>query len=146
VNLLSGTSFRIDADDFTVNSADFDSGLDLMVGQTVEVEKQSATTGTPPAFDTNRVKLKDTRFTATLQAVSVANSNFTAGNLPGLFTNASPAVTQLEIRTSSGTEFENVPAPGGLAGLAVGHVVSTRGLLFSGSGTPFVVAKKVRRR
>lgn len=141
VNLLPGTQFRIDDDGMNVNSADFDAASDLMVGQTVEVEKKSTPAGTPPAFDTDRVKLKDTRFRATVQSVDTANSKFTLNNLPALF--AALGITSLDVNVTSQTRFEDVA---GLSALAPGNTVSVRALLFKGAATPFMLAKKVRKR
>jgi hypothetical protein len=112
-----------------------------MVGQTVEVEKKSTPAGTPPAFDTDRVKLKDTRFRATVQSVDTANSKFTLNNLPALF--AALGITSLDVNVTSQTRFEDVA---GLSALAPGNTVSVRALLFKGAATPFMLAKKVRKR
>jgi hypothetical protein len=142
VNLLNGTQFRIDDDNLTVNSADFDAASDLMVGQMVEIKRRSAPSGTPPAVDTDRVKLKFSRFTATVVSVDVVNNQFVVNNLPGLL--ASQGITQLTIRVSpSRTNFNNVA---NLSGLATGNTVGVRALLFSGSGIPFGVAGKIRKR
>ena len=62
-------------------------------------------------------------------------------NLPSLFTSA--GINQIEVRTSSQTDFEGVS---GVAGLSAGNTVSLRGLLFSTTGSPVLVAKKVRKR
>ncbi len=144
VNLLPGVSFRIDDDNFPVNSADFDAASDLLVGQAVEVEIKSTPAGTPPSFDTDRVKLKDSRFTATIQSVDAANNRFTMNALPAIFTAQVPAVTQIDVLVSTGTEFSGTAT--NFASLAAGNTVSIRGLLFRTAGNPFVVGKKVRRR
>lgn len=145
VNLLPGAQLKIDDDNLNVNSADFDGSTtgDMLVGQTVEIERKSTPTGTPPAMDTDRVKLKGTRLTATVQAVDTVNSQFTLNNLPGIFTSQVPAITSLVVNTQAETKFEKVA---NLAALVAGNTVSVRALLFKGPGVPFMVAKKVRKR
>ncbi len=139
INLQPGAQFRIDDDHLSVNNADFDNVLDLMPGQVVEVERLTTPTGTPPTFDTGEIELKDSRLTGTVQSVTPANNSFVLSGVPSIL-----GVTQLEIRVTPGeTEFENVA---GLSGLANGNIVSVRGLLFKGAGTPFLMAKRVRRR
>lgn len=146
VIILPNPEFRIDDDDLDITGLQFATTADLIVGQRVEVEKQSALSGaTPPAFDTDRIKLKDSRFTASVQSVSVANSSFVVDNLPGLFT--ANGVTAIEVRvTAAETEFEDVS---GLAALSAGDTVSLRGLLFrnvANTAMPIMAAEKVRRR
>ncbi|MGH9794567.1 MAG: DUF5666 domain-containing protein [Candidatus Acidiferrales bacterium] len=146
VNILPNPRFRIDDDDLDTTGLQFATTSDLIVGQRVEVEKQTALSGaTPPAFDTDRIKLKDSRFTARVQSVSVANSSFVVDNLPGLFT--ANGVTAIEVRiTAAETEFEDVS---GLAALTAGDTVSLRGLLFrnvANTAMPILAAEKVRRR
>lgn len=143
VNLMVNSRFRIDDDNLPVVSADFDASSDLLVGQVVEVERRSpvATGGTPPApmFDTDRVKLKDTRLTGRIQSIDTANNRIVLDNLPTLL-----GVTTLEVRVTSGqTEFKDTT---GLATLAVGNTISVRGPLFKGSTAPFLMAKKIRKR
>lgn len=138
VNLQAGARFRIDDDDLTVNTGDFDTVGDMTPGQVVEVQRVAGPTGTPPTIDADEIKLKDTRFTATVQSVSTANNSFVLSGVPGIL-----GVATLEIRVQQETEFDNVS---GLSGLANGNTVSVRGLLFKGAGTPFLIAKRVRRR
>ncbi len=139
VNLQAGARFRIDDDHLNVMSGDFDAVGDMMPGQVVEVQRVAGPTGTPPTIDADEIKLKDTRFTATVQSVDAVNNRFVLSGVPGIL-----GVATLEIRVQPGdTEFENVS---GLSGLAAGNTVSVRGLLFKGAGTPFLIAKKVRRR
>jgi len=76
---------------------------------------------------------------ATVAGVSAPN--FAVNNLPTLFT--SNGITQVQVQTSSATEFEDVS---GVSGLATGNIVSLRGLLFKTAGDPILAAKKVRDR
>jgi hypothetical protein len=142
VNLLANTQFRIDDDGLPLQGGQFSSSADLMVGQTVEIDRKSMPTGTPPAVDTDRVKLKFTRFTATVLSVNAAGNQIVVNNLPGLFT--AQGITQLTIFTSpTRTNFNNIA---NLGALAAGNTVSVRALIFQGGGTPFGVARKVRKR
>ncbi len=140
VTIQSGAQFGIETDDITVPSdLSFSSSADLLVGQNVEIRQGSGSSGT--SIVTDRVRLRRSIFTATV--MSISGSNFTVNNLPSLFTSANPPVTQIDVRTSSATEFEDVS---GVGGLAVGDTVSLRGLLFKTTGNPALVADKVRKR
>jgi len=145
----SGTSFQVDANGLTVPSTlqqGFEGATDtsrLLPGQTVQVRKLTMTGGPAPAaitITTDRVRLRDTRFTATVFGAPAGN-NFNVGGLPGLFTTA--GVSQIQVQTSSQTNFENVS---GVSGLADGSTVSLRGLLFKNTPNPVLIADKVRKR
>jgi hypothetical protein len=101
------------------------------------------TGGPAPAaitITTDRVRLRMTRFTATVSGAP-AGSFFNVGGLPGLFTAA--GISQIQVQTSSQTKFENVS---GVSGLANGATVSLRGLLFKSTPNPVLIANKVRKR
>jgi hypothetical protein len=115
----------------------------LLPGQTVQVRKRAMTGGPAPAaitITTDRVRLRMTRFTATVSGAP-AGSFFNVGGLPGLFTAA--GISQIQVQTSSQTKFENVS---GVSGLANGATVSLRGLLFKSTPNPVLIANKVRKR
>lgn len=144
-----GTSFQVDTNGLTVPSTlqqAFEGATDatqLIVGQTVQVRNRAMTGGPAPAaitITTDRVRLRDTRFTATVSGAP-AGSSFNVGGLPGLFTVA--GVSQIQVQTSSQTNFENVS---GVTGLADGSTVSIRGLLFRSTPNPVLIADKVRKR
>ena len=144
-----GTSFQVDTNGLTVPSSlqqAFEAATDtsqLLPGQTVQVRKLTMTGGPVPAaitVTTDRVRLRDTRFTATISGAPSGN-NFNAGGLPGLFTAA--GVSQIQVQTSSQTNFDNVS---GVSGLADGSTVSLRGLLFISTPNPVLIADKVRKR
>ncbi len=145
VNLV-GVSFRVDAENFSISGLSFASASDLMVGQRVEIKRQgNVTAGTPPTIDSSRVTLKKTSLTARVKQKLANGTDFLVDNLPSLFTSASPtAITQIEVRTSSQTNFNKVA---NVAALNVGDTVSVSGLLFKQAvGDPALVAKKVRKR
>lgn len=144
-----GTSFQVDTNGLTVPSSlqqAFEAATDtsqLLPGQTVQVRKLTMTGGPVPAaitITTDRVRLRDTSFTATLSGAPSGN-NFNVGGLPGLFTAA--GVSQIQVQTSSQTNFDNVS---GVSGLADGSTVSLRGLLFISTPNPVLIADKVRKR
>jgi len=144
-----GTSFRVDMNGLTIPSSlqqAFESATDtsqLLPGQTVQVRKVAMTGGPTPAaikVTTDRVRLRDTRFTATVSGAP-SGSNFNVGGLPGLFTAA--GISQIQVQTSSQTDFENIS---GVSGLADGSTVSLRGLLFLSTPNPVMIADKVRKR
>jgi hypothetical protein len=144
-----GTAFQVDTNGLTVPSTlqqAFEGATDttqLFVGQTVQVRKRTIAGGPAPAaitITTDRIRLRGTRFTATVSGAP-AGSNFNVGGLPSLFTIA--GVSQIQVQTSSQTNFENVS---GVSGLADGSTVSLRGLLFRSTPNPVLIADKVRKR
>ncbi len=141
VTLQSGASFAIDADGLAVPSGvSFNGPGDVLVGQEVQARVRSlATDSSGISIATDRMRLRMGQFAAKVGAVS--GSNFTANSLPSLFTAA--GITEIQVQSSSSTEFENVS---GVGSLMAGNSVSLRGLLFRTSASPTLVAKKVRKR
>jgi hypothetical protein len=144
-----GTSFQVDTNGLNVPSTlqqGFEGATDtsqLLPGQTVQVRKRAMTGGPAPAaisVTTDRVRLRGTRFTATVSGAPTG-SNFNVAGLPGLFTAA--GISQIQVQTSSQTNFDNVA---GVSGLADGSTVSLRGLLFKSTSNPVLIADKVRKR
>src|SRR5215470_549603 len=149
VSLQSAPSFEVDEDGLNVPSnllQAFTAATDtsqLLPGQTVQIRVRSMSGGPAPApitVMTDRVRLRMTRFTATVSG-AVSGSNFNVGKLPGIFT--SNGVSLIQVQTSSQTDFENVS---GASGLAEGNLVSLRGLLFVSAPNPVLIADKVRKR
>jgi|HubBroStandDraft_6_1064221.scaffolds.fasta_scaffold49149_2 hypothetical protein len=144
-----GTQFQVDTNGLNVPTTlqqAFEGATDtsqLLAGQTVQVRKRAMTGGPAPAAITitaDRVRLRDTSFTATVSGMPSGN-NFNVGGLPGLFTSA--GISQIQVQTSSQTNFDNVS---GVSGLADGSTVSLRGLLFISTPNPVLIADKVRKR
>src|SRR6267142_1070831 len=143
------TSFRVDTNGLSVPTTlqqGFENSHDTsqpIPGQTVQVRKVTLTGGPAPAaitVTTDRVRLRDTRLTATVSGAPAGN-NFNIGALPGLFT--ANGITTIQVQTSSNTGFDNVA---GVNGLADSNTVSVRGLLFTSTPNPVIVADKVRKR
>ncbi len=145
VMLGTGATFRVDTGMLPVPSAlqtAFEGATDtsqLLPGQQVKVHIVSLAAGPPIVLTTDAVRLRMSRFTATV--ASVAAPNFTVNNLSSLFTSA--GISQIQVQTSSSTEFEDVS---GVSALAAGNMVSLRGLLFKSSPDPVLIASKVRKR
>jgi uncharacterized protein DUF5666/uncharacterized protein DUF4382 len=144
-----GTSFQVDTNGLNVPATlqqGFEGATDtsqLLPGQTVQVRKRAMTGGPAPAaitITTDRVRLRDTRLTATVSGAP-SGSSFNVGGLPSLFTSA--GISQIQVQTSSQTNFDNVA---GVSGLADGSTVSLRGLLFKSTSNPVLIADKVRKR
>jgi hypothetical protein len=148
-NANGGTSFQVDTNGLPVPSSlqqVFEGQIDtsqLLPGQTVQVRMVSMSGGPSPApvtVTTDRVRLRDTRFTAIVSGAP-AGANFNVGGLPGLF--VVNGISLIQVQTSSQTDFDNVS---GATGLADGTTVSLRGLLFKSSAAPVLIADKVRKR
>ncbi len=147
VNLLSNATFSIqkgDIDPLDISGLTFASASDLLVGQFVQIRPAAPVSGTPPAVDTDRVRLKRSSLTATVKAPPTG-TNFTINNLPSLFTMA--GITEIDVRASAAGFEDDHSSSSVLSALMAGDMVSVRGLLFKTlSGNPVLVATKVRKR
>lgn len=151
---LTNPQFQVDASGLNVPSAlqgAFEQATDtsqLMPGQEVQIRSTSGSgpTGSPITMTVNRVRLRETQFTATVSGAPVP-PNFTVSNLPGLFT--SMGVSSILVQTSNQTNFQGSGGQGGagLSSLADQSQVSLRGLLFrNGANPPTLIADKIRKR
>ncbi|HXX19897.1 MAG TPA: DUF5666 domain-containing protein [Candidatus Acidoferrum sp.] len=152
VQLSNTTTFKIDTDGITLPSTgpalSFASVNDMIVGQSLAVQPVISSiqfSGTPPSiqitFTASSVRLESSEVTATVDTVNPPS--FTLQELPALFTSATPAITELDVETVAGTNFENVS---GVSALAGGDKVSVGGLLFNTASVPTVVAERVLLR
>jgi hypothetical protein len=141
VTVQSGASFSINTDGVTLPAGVSFNGLsDLLPGQRVRLRVLSvASSGTGLAVTTDRVRLTHSQLTGTV--ATVAPPNFVVNQLSALFTTA--GINQIQVQTSSATEFEGVT---GVSGLTAGDRVALRGLLFKTASDPLLVALKVRKR
>ena len=138
---LTATTFEVDSDGLPVPAGlSFASAADLLVGQRVQVRRDSVSSGSTVQAD--RVRLKKAQFTAKVDTKLNA-TDFTVNVLPALFTSA--GISAVEARTSTQTGFE--PSGTSVATLVAGDTVSLGGLLFRRVvGNPVLVAGKVRKR
>ena len=144
---LNNPSFQVQSDGLSVPSAlqgSFEAASDtsqLVAGQEVQVKASgSILAGSPLALTTNRVRLRMSQFTANVSGAPTS-ANFNVANLPGLFTGA--GINSIQVQTSSKANFQNVS---GVSALVDEDQVSLRGLLFANSGSPVLIADKVRKR
>ena len=134
---VTSATFRIDNEELNIPSdTSFATAADLVVGQTVEVSRASDSSGT--SIVAERVRLQTSQFTA--QVKTITGSDFLVNDLSDLFTTA--GITEIQVRTSLETEFDDVS---GVSALSPGNKLALRGLLFNVTGTPVLVAKKVRK-
>ncbi len=150
VSVQTGATFDVQPGDVTVDPAllsGFTGGkiLALMVGQSVRVHRISGDGSSATPIVTDRVRLKASRFTATVAGAPTGN-NFNVNGLPSLFTSQISPINTIAVQTVPGqTEFEGF-TPASITGVAAGNLVSLRGPLFKTSPNPTLVASKVRKR
>ncbi|MBI3404185.1 MAG: hypothetical protein HY046_01855 [Acidobacteria bacterium] len=141
VTVNAGATFTVDRSGLSVPSGFLFTGLsDMMPGQSVQVRRLAASSGTTVVTD--RVRLRETRLTAKVKALTIPSATgFSIDNLPSVFS----GISQIEVFTSSQT---NVEGAASLTNLVVGDTVSIRGLLFKTTSrtSPGLVASKVRKR
>jgi hypothetical protein len=140
VNLAPGATFEAVDTDLTSAGLLFSAFSDLLLGQVVSVRVGSAPSGTPPAINADRVRLKSGAFTAKVRA-KLNSTDFIVDNLPGNF-----AIKQIQVRTNALTGFTSSTNISGLADLNVGDTVSLSGFLIKTAGDPVLLAEGVRKR
>jgi hypothetical protein len=132
------TPFDIDlihADNFQVGTSSFSSSFtgpaDLVAGQQVSIRRNSSSSSTILA---DRVRLRSSRITATVQSVGAPNITFT--NLPSLFFGHG-GVTQIVAQTSvtPPTIYYEINGSVNASTNLLGDLVSVRGPLFNTGGT-----------
>jgi Domain of unknown function (DUF4382) len=140
---LPPTPFDVDfihADNVQVSTANFTfaKATDLAAGQQVSILRNGSSTANLLMAD--RVRLRSSRLTATVQ--SVGSPNIYLFNLPSLFFGHG-GVTQIQVQTTSAMLLENNKLIT-LSLIPVSGVVSVRGPLFNtGTTTQSMVATKV---
>ena len=138
------TPFDVDlvhADNFQVGTAGFLFGMpaDLAVGQQVSIRRNS--TLSPSLIKADRVRLRSTRVTATVQ---VGVPNIFLNSLPSLFFGHG-GITGITAQTSltPPTIFFEVGKTINSSNILIGELVSVRGPLFNVSGGRTLVTTKV---
>jgi hypothetical protein len=135
VHYTASTTFDVDfthADAAPVDTSCclFGSPTDLVVGQQVQIRS----TGNVPtnSINADRVRLRSTRITATLQ--SNASSIMGLSNIPSIF--SGHGVTSIQVHTLTGAICSNDAGAQLCANISILVSVSARGPLFKTGGTP----------
>ena len=136
VTMSPTTTFSVDDDGTNATSFSFVAPANLIAGQVVQVKALSTSSGTSLSAD--RVRLRDTELTVTVQ--TPGSPNFTVNGLPPIFTTAS--IIQFQVQTSSGTELGGTMQS--TTQLTANQSVSVRGQLFrTGSNSVVMSASLV---
>jgi Domain of unknown function (DUF5666)/Domain of unknown function (DUF4382) len=156
VQFSNSTMFNVDTDGITLPAStcpgpsclSFASIQDMIVGQALAVQPILSSIQIDPVppkiqitFTARNVYLQSSELTATVESVN--SPSFTLDMLPPLFTGATPPITQIDVDTVAGTNFENIT---GVGALADGDTVSVGGLLFNTQTTPTLIAERVLQR
>jgi hypothetical protein len=141
--LTPQTPFDVDfthADAASVASTGFlfAAPTDLVVGQQVSVRRNTASTGATIKVD--RVRLRSSRITATVQLIG--SGIITLTNLPSIFFGHG-GLTQIQAQTSLPTIFFEIGHSITISNIGLSNMVSVRGPLFNVSGGRTLVATKV---
>jgi hypothetical protein len=147
VQIQTGTQFTVDFEESENNSGLSSSFVDvnsLLAGQTIQVHRVSGDGSAAHPLLTDRVKLQETRLTASAKAKLDANT-FTLDTSKLSFLTA-VGVTEITVDASH-TSFEGVANVAALAVTPVPDTVSVRGWLFRRPtpSAPLLIASKVRK-
>jgi hypothetical protein len=133
------TPFDVDflhVDNFQVTTTSFSplftGPAELVAGQQVSIRRNSASTTSTLIAD--RVRLRSSRITATVQ--SVGAPNITLKNLPPLFLgHGGVTLIQAQTSTTPATIYYDIDGPVSAGTNIVGDLISVRGPLFNSGGT-----------
>jgi hypothetical protein len=129
---------------FDIFGFSFASGMDLLVGQDVQIRPGTVTTSGGVTVTTDLVRLWPSQVTGQVGTINSSNGTFTLTNLSPLFTGAASPITTITVQTLPELDlmdFSNGSSP------AVGDMVSVKGLLFNTigtTGTPTLVTRSIR--
>jgi hypothetical protein len=115
----------------------FKTPVDLSVGQQVQVRSTTNTPGN--SFTADRVRLRSSRVTASVQTIAAPTINL--GTIPSIF--SGHGVTQIQAQTSAPTILSDANGIIIFSDIGLGRLVSVRGPLFNVSGARTLVATKV---
>jgi hypothetical protein len=162
VSIAYPATFSIDSNGFSMPSGlNFNSGLDLMVGQNVAVTVQPGTLsatgsgpgsnvwGPPPSisFTTSAVELEPSQMTGAVTTIDSGTTSFTLGVGSPFFAPwpLPSAVSSYDVMTTGQTSYTGFN-PDSFDGLATNDLVSVNGWLFPtlpNGGTPTIAAQSV---
>jgi hypothetical protein len=139
----SAASFDLDfvhADNFQISTAGFVFNVpaDLAVGQQVSIRRNSASTAT--LIKADRVRLRSTRVTATIQ---IGLPNIILKNPPSLFTGHGVSLITAQTSVSPPTIYFEVGQTINSSNILIGELVSVRGPMFNVGGGRTIVTTKV---
>ena len=137
------TVFDIDlvhADNFQLSTAGFvfAAPADLVVGQQVSIRRNSTSTAT--LIKADRVRLRMTRLTATIQ---LGLPNIILTNLPSLFSGNGVSLITAQTSVSPPTIYFQVGQTINSSNILIGELVSVRGPMFNFGGGRTIVTTKV---
>jgi hypothetical protein len=135
VTLAGITTYSVDDEGIDTSAFIFIGPNNLVAGQEVQVKELSTSSGT--SINADRVRLRGSRWTATVSSVSSPKFNVNA--LPSIFT--SNGYTQIQVQTSAATEFTGTTTS--FNQVTAGKVVTLRGQIFLSSGALVMPASKV---
>jgi hypothetical protein len=147
VQIQSGAQFTVDLEESENNSGLSSSFVDVnsvLAGQTVQVHRVSGDGSTAAPLVTDRVRLQETRLTASVKAKLDANTFSLDTTKLSFFT--AVGVTEITVDASH-TSFEVVANVAALVVTPVPDTVSVRGWLFKqpSPSAPLLIASKVRK-
>ena len=136
------TPFDVDfahADNVQVSTAGFlfAAPADLAIGQQVSIRRNSSSSGA--VLNADRVRLRSSRITATVQSLSAPN--IFLSSLPSIF--SGHAISQIQAQTTAQTIFSENNNSINISLIPLSGIVSVRGPLFNVSGTRTMVTTKV---
>lgn len=133
---LSGiTTYSVDDEGANTSAFSFIGPSNFVAGQEVQVKELSTSSGT--SINADRVRLRGSRWTATVSSVS--SPNFNVNTLPSIFT--SKGFSQIQVQTSAATEFAGTTSA--FNQVTMGKVVTVRGQIFLSSSALVMPASKV---
>ena len=134
---MSGiTNFSVDDEGPSTTAFSFIGSSDLIAGQEVQVKELSTSVGA--AIQADRVRLRASRWTATVGTVT--SPNFVLNGLPALF--SSKGFNQIQVQTTLGvTEYAG--STQSFADLSTGMTVTARGQIFLSNGALVMPASKI---
>jgi len=147
VKIQPGAHFEVDPEHLSIGSALSGAFADvnsLLVGQAVQVRRVSGDGSTASPILTDRVRLKETRFTAPVKAKLDANTFTVDTSMLALLNQAGISEIKVDASQAKFTGVANVSA---LNGPPNPDTVSLRGLLFkqAAPAPPLLVASRVRK-
>jgi ribosomal protein L35AE/L33A len=127
---------------FDIFGFSFASGMDLLVGQDVQIRPVTVVSAAGVnTVTTDLVRLWPSQITGQVATINSSNGTFTLTSLSPLFTGATAPITMITVQTLAEMDFMDFSNE---SSLAVGDTVSVKGLLFKTTGAPTLVTRTIR--